>query len=51
MPVSVRLPVELREKIGARAEREVRSVSQEIVWLLQQGIEAVEQREREANRD
>jgi metal-responsive CopG/Arc/MetJ family transcriptional regulator len=47
MPVSVRIPEELRETIDQRAAREERSVSREIVWLIRQGLEAVEQREKQ----
>lgn len=48
MPVSVRIPDELREKIEKHAEEEERSISQEIVWLIRRGFAATEQREKQA---
>lgn len=50
MVVSVRMPEELRDRIAKRADEDVRSASQEIVWLLNYALEDLEKK-REARRD
>lgn len=42
MVVSVRMPEQLRDKIARQAEKDVRSASQEIVWLLNYALETLE---------
>jgi hypothetical protein len=37
--VSVRMPESLRERLNEKAERDVRSLSQEIVWLLNYALD------------
>jgi hypothetical protein len=37
---SVRLPVDLRDSLNKRAEKNFRSVNAEIVYLLRKGVEA-----------
>jgi hypothetical protein len=40
--VSVRMPEQLRDRIAKQAEKDVRSASQEIVWLLNYALETLE---------
>ena len=42
MVVSVRMPDSLRERLSRRAETDVRSLSQEIVWLLNHALDSLE---------
>lgn len=45
--VSVRMPEDLRERIAKRADKDVRSASQEIVWLLNFALETLERERRD----
>lgn len=50
MVVSVRMPEDLRDRIAKRADADVRSASQEIVWLLAFAPEELEKRDSEDRR-
>ena len=46
VPLSIRLPATMREKIQERAQSNRRSLNQEIVWLLEKSLKLVDQEPR-----
>jgi hypothetical protein len=40
--VSVRMPEALRDRVSRHAEEDVRTISQEIVWLLNYALDSIE---------
>jgi TraY domain len=50
VPVNVRVPVDLYQKLVAEAERSVRTVSSEIVFRLRESLEEVGQSPSRAER-
>ena len=43
VPLSIRLPVTMREAIQGRAQMNRRSLNQEIVWLLEKALKTAAQ--------
>ena len=50
MVVSVRMPDQLRDRIAKKAEQDVRSASQEIVWLLNYALETLDREQPKPRR-
>ena len=49
--VNVRLSDELHERVAAQAERDLRSLNSEILWLLAFALDTLERRAKDARRD
>ena len=46
VPLSIRLPATMREKIQERAQSNRRSLNQEIIWLLEKSLKMADQEPR-----
>jgi predicted HicB family RNase H-like nuclease len=49
--VNVRVPDELHERVAAQAERDLRSLNSEILWLLALALDTLERQNREPRHD
>jgi hypothetical protein len=47
VPLSIRLPATMREKIQERAQSNRRSLNQEIIWLLEKSLKMADQEPRQ----
>lgn len=50
MNLNVRMPADLHERVKRQAGRDMRSLNLEVLWLLERGLEAVQDGDRQSQK-
>lgn len=48
--LNVRMPADLHERVKRQAGRDMRSLNLEVLWLLERGLEAVQDGDRQSQK-